>query len=188
MTGLSLVKSSSKSMSLNPCGCSVSSCSFIRLTTLTTRILRSGKCSPIIAHQQQRCRHFRYRIARNINSRATGDSVNSTSAVSPTGVTRVAFTSPARARRGRCCTERPDLRTGVTMGRISRTVTPPVRCVQVGAAGTAPVTPSVWPHVFHAEVGRSGGFAVRSGGPEGEDGSFASFSARLLLVGHIFID
>src|SRR5208282_3255490 len=45
MTGLSLVKSSSKSMSLNPCGCSVSGCNFMRSTTLTTRIFKSGKCS-----------------------------------------------------------------------------------------------------------------------------------------------
>ena len=34
MTGLSLVKSSSKSMSLNPCGCSVCGCSFMRSTTI----------------------------------------------------------------------------------------------------------------------------------------------------------
>src|SRR5512142_124745 len=48
MTGLSLVKRSSKSMSLNPCGCSVCGCSFIKSTTLTTRIFRSGRCSRMI--------------------------------------------------------------------------------------------------------------------------------------------
>src|ERR1039457_1073303 len=45
MTGLSLVKISSKSVSLNPCGCSVCGSSFMRSTTLTTRIFRPGRRS-----------------------------------------------------------------------------------------------------------------------------------------------
>src|SRR5271166_3621264 len=48
MTGLSLVKSWSKSVSLKPCGCSVLGCSLIRSTTLTTRIFSSGRCSRIM--------------------------------------------------------------------------------------------------------------------------------------------
>src|SRR6266436_1340619 len=44
MTGLSFVKSTSKSRSLRPCGCSLAGWSFIRSTTLITRIFTSGTC------------------------------------------------------------------------------------------------------------------------------------------------
>ena len=44
MTGLSFVKSESKSRSERPCGCSVSGIRRNRSTTLTKRIFRSGKC------------------------------------------------------------------------------------------------------------------------------------------------
>jgi hypothetical protein len=71
--------------------------------------LQLGQISRIKAHQQQRCTHFRSRIARNINHGATGDSANLTSAVSPTGVTRAAFTSPGRTCRGWSYEERLDL-------------------------------------------------------------------------------
>ena len=46
MTGLSVVKSESKSRSESPCGCSVSGMSRNRSTTLTKRIFRSGKLLP----------------------------------------------------------------------------------------------------------------------------------------------
>ena len=42
-TGLSVVNSASNSRSGRPCGCSVSGCSRIRSTTLTTRTLSSGR-------------------------------------------------------------------------------------------------------------------------------------------------
>jgi hypothetical protein len=44
MMGLSFVKSTSKSASLRPCGCSLGGCSFIRSTTLMTRTFTSGAC------------------------------------------------------------------------------------------------------------------------------------------------
>ena len=44
MIGLSLVNRASKSRSDSPCGCSLGGCSFIRLTTLTTRTFSSGRC------------------------------------------------------------------------------------------------------------------------------------------------
>ena len=44
MIGLSVVKIESNSRSGRPCGCSLWVCSVIRSTTLTTRILMSGKC------------------------------------------------------------------------------------------------------------------------------------------------
>ena len=45
MTGRSVVKRASNSASGSPCGCSVSGCSRIRSTTLTSRTRRSGRCS-----------------------------------------------------------------------------------------------------------------------------------------------
>ena len=42
--GLFLVNSASKSMSDRPCGCSLCGCSFIKLTTLMTRIFSNGRC------------------------------------------------------------------------------------------------------------------------------------------------
>ena len=45
MTGLSGVNRASKSRWDRPCGCSVSSCSRIRSTTLTKRTRSSGRCS-----------------------------------------------------------------------------------------------------------------------------------------------
>jgi hypothetical protein len=44
MIGLSAVKSTSKSLSLKPCGCSLWGWSFIKSTTLITRTFNSGKC------------------------------------------------------------------------------------------------------------------------------------------------
>src|SRR5262244_2381905 len=41
--GLSFVKSASKSRSDRPCGCSLWCCSFIKLTTLMTRIFSVGR-------------------------------------------------------------------------------------------------------------------------------------------------
>ena len=44
MIGLSVVKSTSKSLSLRPWGCSLRGWSFIKSTTLITRTFHSGNC------------------------------------------------------------------------------------------------------------------------------------------------
>ena len=51
---MSFVKSASKSWSDRPCGCSLCGCSFIRLTTLMTRIFNAGKMLAKEIHGGQR--------------------------------------------------------------------------------------------------------------------------------------
>ena len=58
MIGLSVVKSASKSWSLRPCGCSLCGWSFIRSTTLITRIFKFGK---MLAQQLDRGQRFQRR-------------------------------------------------------------------------------------------------------------------------------